>query len=272
MHREKKQSLKIAYTILDFIISYLSLILATLLHFYVLEPEKRKFFVSPIEIFSKNEFFSIIVAYSFLGVVFALGQIIVFIATDLYQPKRILHPIREFLYIFRGVIINLVIVLAFLFFYREHSYSRLIIIYTIFLTSSSIFLGHILLKKYITFLTNKGKFTRNILILGTEKGTEKILEYLQKYKFLGYSLIGILKESNKKKINQNLKKFIIGEERNLKKIIDKIHIDILIVSLKGNYKKIYKIIKLCDLEGIDCRIIPDIFEMMTHKAKIEEME
>lgn len=279
MLKEKRQTLKIAYTFLDFFISYLSLITATLLHFYVLEPDKKKFFTieqealfAPGKFFQNNEFFSIFATYSFLGVIFAFGQIFVFHATDLYQPKRILQPIREFLYISRGVIINIVLILAFLFFYRGHSYSRLIVLYTIFLNIIGIFIGHNLLKKYISYLTKKGKFTRNLLIVGTEKGTERILEYLEKYKFLGFSLIGILKENKKKIQNEKIKKFIIGLEKDIQKIIQTHHIDILIVSLKGNYKKIYKIIQLCDLEGIDCRIIPDVFEIMTHRARIEEME
>ncbi len=279
MMKEKRQILKIAYSFIDFAIAYFSLLIGTILHFYVFEPEKKRFFILPadsfilqFDFFKNSEFFSILVTYSFLGIIYAFGQILVFIATDLYQPRRILQPAREFLYILRGVVINLVIVLAFLFFYREHSYSRLIILYTFILTTIGIFLGHLLVKKYIIYLTKKGKFTRNILILGTQKGTEKILEYFDKYKFLGYSLIGILTEKQKKNLNPKIKQWIVGSEEDLPKILEEKHIDILIVSLKGNYKKIYKIIKICDLEGIDCRIIPDIIEIMTHRARIEEME
>lgn len=279
MMKEKRQTLKIAYSFIDFIIAYLSLLTATTLHFYVFEPEKRKFFIPAsdsillqFDVLKNSEFLSILVAYSFLGIIYAFGQIFVFIATDLYQPKRILQPIRELLYIFRGVVINLVIVLAFLFFYREHSYSRLVILYTVILTTIGIFLGHLLVKKYITYVTKKGKFTRNILIIGTEKGTEKILEYIEKYKFLGYSLVGILKEKNKTKINPKVKKWIVGTEEDLNKILEQKHIDIIMISFKKNYKKIYKIIQICDSEGIDCRIIPDIIEIMTHRARIEEME
>ncbi len=278
MIREKRQSLKIIYIFLDFIVSFLSVILATILHFYIISPEKKQFFIPDREgffaigkLFLENQFLSILSMYSFLALIFSIGQIMVFIATDLYQPRRIIHTLKESLYILRGVVINLIITLAFLFFYRGHSYSRLIIVYTVIISPFLISIGHYLLKTYIFYLTSKGKFTRNILLIGTEKGTERILEYLEKYKNFGFQLIGILKENNKKRIHPKLKKLIIGTQKDLQNIIQKHHIDMVIVSLK-NSKEILDIIKICDIEGIDCRIIPDVLELMTHRARIEDME
>lgn len=279
MIREKRQSLKILYVFIDFILSYIAVITATILHFYIISPEKKQFFIpdtggffAPGKWFSESEFLSIISTYSILGIIFAFGQVFVFIATDLYQPRRITQSIKESLYILRGILINLIIVLAFLFFYRGHSYSRLIILYTAFLSMIYISIGHVIIKKYISYLTHKGKFTRNILIAGTENATERILSYINKYKFLGFSLIGILKESNKKQINEKLKPLIIGTIDDLAKIINQHHIDIVIVALKNNSKQIYKIVQICDAEGIDCRIVPDILELMTHRARVEDME
>ncbi len=279
MIREKRQSLKILYVFVDFTLSYLAVIVATILHFYIISPEKKQFFIpdtggffAPGRWFPDNKFISIIAAYSFLGIIFALGQVFVFIATDLYQPKRTLQSLKEFLYILRGILINLVIILAFLFFYRGHSYSRLIVLYTVVLSPMFISMGHILIKKYISYLTRKGKFTRNILIVGTENTTERVLSYINKYQFLGFSLVGILKEPNKKQISTTLKPFIIGTLKELQEIINRHHIDIVIVALKNNSQHIYKIIQICDAEGIDCRIVPDILELMTHRARIEDME
>ncbi|GIX42362.1 MAG: undecaprenyl-phosphate glucose phosphotransferase [Leptospiraceae bacterium] len=279
MIREKRQSLKIAYVFIDLFLSFFSVIISTILHFYIISPEKKQFFIpdtgglfAPGKLFANNEFLSIILTYSFLGIVFAFGQVFVFIATDLYQPKRIIQPLKETLYIIRGIIINLVIVLAFLFFYRGHSYSRLIIIYTAINAAIFISLGHYFLRKYISYLTKKGKFTRNILIVGTEKGAEHIMDYIQKYKIFGFSLVGVLKEKNKKKISEKLKPFIIGNIEDILKIINKHHIDIVIIALKNDHKQILKIVQICDSEGIDCRIIPDILELMTHRARVEDME
>jgi len=279
MIREKRQSLKIAYILIDLFLSYISVIFSTIAHFYIISPEKKQYFIpdtgglfAPGKFFIENQFLSIISTYSILGVIFAFGQIFVFIATDLYQPKRILQPLKETLYILRGVMINLVIVLAFLFFYRGHSYSRLIVLYTAISSTLLISLGHFLLRKYISYLTQRGKFTRNILIIGTEEGAERVLNYIEKYRILGFSLVGILKENSRKKISNKLKDYIIGNIKDLTKIMNEYHIDIVIIALKSDHKQILKIVQICDAEGIDCRIIPDILELMTHRARVEDME
>jgi len=279
MIRERRQSLKISYIFLDFFLSYISVIFATILHFYVISPEKRAFFVpdtggffAPGKLFSQNEFLSILTTYSLLGVIFAIGQVFVFIATDLYQPKRIIQPLKETLYILRGVIINLIIILAFLFFYRGHSYSRLIIIYTTINATILISVGHYLFRIYISYLTKKGKFTRNILIVGTEAGAERVLDYIDKYKIFGFSLLGILKEKPQKKVSEKLKPYIKGTIDDLIPFVNKNHVDIVLVALKNDHKQILKIVQICDAEGIDCRIIPDILEIMTHRARVEDME
>ncbi|MCS7204789.1 MAG: undecaprenyl-phosphate glucose phosphotransferase [Leptospiraceae bacterium] len=279
MIREKRQTFKIIYFFLDFFLSFLSVIIATILHFYILSPEKKFFFVAdtkgffaPGLWFPPQSFLAIIVTYSVLGLVFSFFQVFVFIALDVYKPKNIIEPHKEILSLIRGIGINLVVVLAFLFFYREHSYSRLVVIYTVIISSILISTGHYVFRKYILNAIEKGKYTKNLLIIGTQKETRKIIDYIKKYKLFGLNLVGILKETKDKPIHPHLSKYILGTIDDIHNILNQYHIHTVIIILRNNPKEIHKLIKICDSEGIECRIVPSVMDLISHKVRIEDMD
>jgi hypothetical protein len=132
--RERNQTFKLAFIALDLVLALFSFFTAVSLHFFVVSPGSLAFVVPDQGgVFAPGKFFdreaAILFTYFYLGIIVSVAQVIVFIATDLYHPRRGLSFLREFLAIMRGVLVSLIVVLAFLFFYRGTTFSRAVILY-----------------------------------------------------------------------------------------------------------------------------------------------
>ena len=117
MLRERSQTFKLAFIAFDLFLAAFSFFTAVVLHFFVLSPDQILFVVPDMSgLFAPGRVFTdtapVLLNYAYLGIVVSAAQVIVFIATDLYHPRRGLSYLREFLAIVRGVFLSLVVVLA----------------------------------------------------------------------------------------------------------------------------------------------------------------
>ncbi|MDH5655388.1 MAG: undecaprenyl-phosphate glucose phosphotransferase [Spirochaetia bacterium] len=275
MIRERNQTFKIGFIALDFLIVASTFSISVLFHFFILFPEKN---VQPdnVGIFQPGELFGysktaiIIGTYFSLGLLLTISQILVFIGIDLYHPRRGIRFIKEFIAIVKGILLNFGLVLSVLFFYRGTSFSRIFILIAVLLTILSVTSGHYLFRKFIGYLRKKGKNVRHVLILGGGNSAARFFETLQRHSIYGYRVVGVLAEKNK--VVPLLKKLYRGGVGELKKFSEKLKPDMIVYALPQNQKKMNEVVDYCDREGIDCRIVPDLFDLITHSARIDDLD
>ncbi|MBU43429.1 MAG: undecaprenyl-phosphate glucose phosphotransferase [Spirochaetaceae bacterium] len=273
--RERNQSVKLGLIVLDLILAGLSFSLATILHFYVIDPEKRAFvnpddqgLFAPAGLFPDQ--YPVLAAYFFPGLLFALSQVMVFVVTDIYQPARSRHPVRETVLIGRGVLLNLILILAFLFFYRGASLSRLVIAYTAILAVILHGSGHFLFRLYLMRLREKGVSVRKILIVGNGSLAYRFYEKVMRNQIYGYRVIGVV--GAKKDAHPTLANHLLGPIKDFEKLARQINPDIIVYALSEDHKRLQKVVEFCDSEGFDCRIVPDMVDLITSHARIEDMD
>ena len=117
MLKERNQTFKLSFIILDLLNAGLSFCIAFLIRYYLLED--GSFQLSLIDLKS----------YLYLGLLLTITQVLAFLGVDLYHPRRGLSFVEELFSILSGIILNLIVILALLFFFREISFSRLVIIF-----------------------------------------------------------------------------------------------------------------------------------------------
>ena len=275
MIRERNQSVKLGLIGLDVLLAGLSFSLATILHFFVIDPQKRAF-VSPDDqgLFAPAglfpEGYAVLSAYFFPGLLFCLSQVLVFIVTDIYQPARSRHPIRETVLIGRAVFLNLVIVLAFLFFYRGASLSRLVILYTAILSVILHGSGHFLFRLYLMRLRQKGVSVRRILIVGSGRLAFWFYEKVMRNQIYGYRVLGVV--GAKKDSHPTMVNHLLGPIKDFEKLARQLNPDIIVYALSEDHNRLQKVVEFCDSEGFDCRIVPDMVDLITSHARIEDMD
>lgn len=275
MLREKNQTFKLIFIGLDLLLSVLAFGSAFALHFYLLSPEKREHFIPD----TSGPFapglhlgpdWALFVTYFYLGLFLALSQVAVFIATDLYHPRRGQNWFRELVAILRGVGLNLIVILALLFFYRGTSFSRAVILYNTAFCAVFIAFGHYGFRAFLARARARGYNLRNVLILGAGAGAARFVEALARRPLYGYRIVGVL--GRRRGAAPALAALIKGDLRDLEKVSRKLNPDLIVYAGEHDIDTLRSVVEFCDREGIDCRIVPEIVEIVTARARIEDID
>jgi Undecaprenyl-phosphate glucose phosphotransferase len=258
MLKERNQTFKLIFISMDFINSTFSFLIAFSIR-YFLQRDKFDYFA-----------YIDIKSYFFLALLLSITQILAFLSVDLYHPRRANSYLDEFFSILYGVILNLIVILALLFFFREVSFSRLVIIYFTLINIILTALSHFLFRKGLMNLRQKGYNLRKLLILGSGKNTLKISETIKKHLFYGYIVCGHLQADE---LSADLKYPVLGKISEIEKYIVEQKPDLVLYALGVNEKNYLKeAIDVCDREGIELKIVPGFSEFIAAKGRVEGMD
>ncbi len=275
MPKEKFKSIQFFFWFFDFLFGVFASLSAIVLHFYVLAPNKQKsvlYEANAWYLFSSffPEKLNFLVVYFHLGVLFSLCQIFIFQRVDLYQIHyRTSSLLKELLAISRGVLLNLFVMLSLIFFYRETSFSRSVIIFLPPFMILYIFLGHRLLWVFIDAFTKNIERLRRVVIVGTGKVAQDLNNVFQQYKFLGYHVVGNV-EAKPKKENTSTSLYK-GDFSFFLRSVKKLKPSLVFYADRYDQKKIEAILRFCDSEGIQCCIVPNITNIVSTHSRIESV-
>ncbi len=258
MLKERSQTFKLSFIGLDFLNALISFGLAFILRYFILEDGEFQYSLIDLK------------SYVSLGILLSIAQILAFLGVDLYHPRRGLSFVEEFFSILSGILLNLIIILALLFFFREISFSRLVIIFFATINIITTILIHFLFRIFLMRMREKGFNLRKMLILGTGQSALRITEVVMKHAIYGYSIIGYL---NGREYLSNLKFPVLGDITNLENILLRERPDLVIYAMDEDEKNyLHKAIDSCDSEGIELKIVPAFSEFITARGRIEGMD
>ncbi|MCP5511807.1 MAG: undecaprenyl-phosphate glucose phosphotransferase [Leptospiraceae bacterium] len=258
MLKERNQTFKLSFIALDFLNSLLSFSVAFFIRYYIQDTEG--FYLQIIDI----------PGYISLGLLLSVSQILSYLGVDLYHPRRGLSLIEEFFSISYGVVINLIVILALLFFFRDISFSRLLILY--FAIFNIIFTSgfHVIFRTILRNLRKKGYNLRKMLILGTGKNAKRITEIVMKHSIYGYIISGYLSSIEK---SDQLPYPVLGDLEKFEEVLNAVRPDLVIYALGTEDRNfLHSAIDICDSEGIELKIVPEFSEFITARGRVEGMD
>jgi exopolysaccharide biosynthesis polyprenyl glycosylphosphotransferase len=138
----------------------------------------------------------------------------------------------------------------------------------------------------VTFLRNqiyyfmrkryaRGLNLQNVLIIGAGKTGISIAEKLSRYKDLGFVVKGFL--DDKKKPGETIDVDggipVLGHTRDIERVLEKTSVSEVYVALElTNYGQIMEILRFLSRHVVNVRLIPDIFQLLTLKSTIEDLD
>jgi len=138
----------------------------------------------------------------------------------------------------------------------------------------------------ITFLRNqiyfymkrryaKGLNLQNVLVIGAGEMGRAVAQKVLVYKDLGFRLRGFLDDDRpvgeKVEIDGDVE--VLGRLDDLGRILEKGEISEVFVALDlNNYGKIMETIKIANQYVVNIRLIPDVFQLLTLKANIQDLD
>jgi exopolysaccharide biosynthesis polyprenyl glycosylphosphotransferase len=198
-----------------------------------------------------------------------LVWLIVFKALGLYERKDIFSGWEVLGSIFKPILFSLGIIFGLAFFYRDVSYSRVMVVVYFFCNVFFLFLGRLVVWKSFLWWQKKRKEVIKLAIVGEGALAENIVQRIEMHPELGYQFAGFVSSRYPGPAHWK----ILGHPEELREILKKVPLDeVFILTKNFSPEEIFSFISTCDELKVEPRLIPDLVEMMTSKVAFEDFK
>lgn len=162
--------------------------------------------------------------------------------------------------IFKNVLLQIIAAIIFIFARKEDLFTRNFIVLYSILLSSFVGVRTVLFRSLQGMLRAKGKYVRNLIIIGANNIGFEFAKQVESNAGLGYNLIGYVDE------NQNTDKKFLGGLNSLNDIFNEYKIDEAVIAIPNcDSLKLNNIVKVCNRNAVRVHIIPDYFQFLSKK-------
>ena len=188
--------------------------------------------------------------------------------TRLYRYRAGLNHTQEIIRVTGTFAWTVLLFAFFTFFYREQSYSRLLVVLFIVLGPVFLFSVRRLVWSFIRRLRRRGVDMRRILIAGTTPIARRVAAHLETYRYLGFQVVGYLCEGDSAE-----DALLLGKLEEVREVVAQERIHEIYVALPPNSHTTQEALlnALAD-SSVDVRLVPDVVEHMRLNAGIEELD
>ncbi len=190
---------------------------------------------------------------------------------QLYSSKRMIRFAQEALDVCKTTIICLAVATIPPFFIRDYPLSRIFLLYLWVLQTGSLILFRFTLRQFLRFLRSRGHNYREILIIGRNDRTAKLVKKIEESPELGFRVLGFIDAPNGENdfsFSHNYK--LLGGLDELERVLRDQVIDEVFVFLpiKSFYSEIDKILRTCEHVGVEIKIPTDLFSLRLAKSTV----
>ena len=188
----------------------------------------------------------------------------------LYKPFRDQSSIiPEISQIFKVNFLVFVILIAMLFVINQPDYSRIMLfILAVFSTIFAI-IERYSFRKVLRHIRSKDRNLKHILIVGDGELVSNFAEKINKRKYLGYCISGIL--GNNHEVGEKIGEVeVIGKINQFEEFLSKNEYDRVIIAIPlKQYDNLNNLVDICERQGVKAEIIPDYYKYLPAKPSVD---
>lgn len=187
----------------------------------------------------------------------------VFAFFGLYNVKINLNILKEIYRIIFAAPTAIMVFVTFMFFLKEDFFSRLIVIYTLFIITALVLSFRLLIVLIRKILFRYGVGVKRVFLIGTSKTSLDIIKDIERHPNKGFKILGIIANNgDEQKEIKGTKASIIGRFDQLQELISSYNPDEIFqtepsISTKENLE----ILELCEDKNITFRFVPNLFSL-----------
>ncbi len=226
-------------------------------------------------------------SYIIIFPLFLCLHLLIFFIQGFYRTRLKRIKIDDFFFVAINVIFTILIVQAVLSYLSSYSQGLAPLFRMTFKMSHGFlaiyavyFILFILFLRFQIYFFMKKRFAKgmnlqNILVVGAGEMGKAVTQKLLQLKDLGFEVRGFLDDNmdvgKEIKIGGGLK--ILGQIRDLERILESEQISDVYVALDlNNYSQILETLKVVNKYAVSVRLVPDLFQLLTLKAKLEDLD
>ncbi|MBO9542060.1 undecaprenyl-phosphate glucose phosphotransferase [bacterium] len=223
-------------------------------------------------------------------ILIATVWVMVLAATGLYRYQRAASKFEDLVILGFGLSLGTLLAMGLGFFYRDFSYSRLVLVYSVVFGYVALAAFHLGLRTLQEWLQAKGWGSLSTLIVGCNPLGEMMAARFKDAPHLGHRLVGFvpapgewmegerwlcavrtgeLRETHVKTYGQ-----VLGEVEDLSAVIEQHRIDEVILARPGaTFSEFVELMGgVASRRHVQFRIVPDLLELMTAKIQISDLD
>lgn len=190
----------------------------------------------------------------------------------LYSHYEKISSLNQLSDILNTAFYGLVFTMAFSFFFKEYDIGRFVVLFYPFVVLVYLYFSRSLLRAAKSYYISRGIGLRKVLIIGAGKTGLSVMDNITNHPEIGFDIVGFIDDDVKligKKIN-NIP--VIGNINELTSIIEKYNIEEVFFAIPSlPQDKAMNIIVSCEKTRVDFKIVTNLFEVITSKVKIDEI-
>ncbi len=196
----------------------------------------------------------------------------IFKSMGLYSPRRSASSIEEALKIIKATTISMIFLIATIYFLLEYKYSRLVFGTFFVLSVSLMILERMMIRSILRKLRRRGRNLRYVLIVGAGSLGGEVFDAINALPEMGYRVVGFLARTREKigKSKRGVK--ILGVYEDIDQVMKEHNIDQVIVAIPlSSYQRMEFVLKNLMDELVDVKVVPDVYQYITLRGGIEEL-
>jgi FlaA1/EpsC-like NDP-sugar epimerase len=218
---------------------------------------------------------------------FLAVHFLIFFLQGFYRTRLRRTKIDDFFLVFLNAILTILIIQAILAYLNAYSQGSAPLFRVSFkLSHGFLAVYFVVVVLMISFLRNqiyyfmkkryaKGMNLKSALIVGAGKMGKTVAQKLSQYKDLGFVVKGFLDDERKEgelvEVDGGI--LVLGSLSSLETVLEKKDVSDVYVALDlNNYDKILNTLKVLNKYVVNVRLIPDLFQLLTLKARIEDLD
>jgi len=195
--------------------------------------------------------------------------LVVLYYNGLYKIRAGLEPLQEVLLVVKSTIISFLGIVVITFALHEIYFSRGVLFYSWYCTTLSLSLWRLVKQGLAKRRISQGHDIQNVLILGAGRIGNFLAEEISRQWQLGLRVIGFLDDKfpQIQKTPSGYKVF--GPVSKLKEVVSHHRVDEIYITFPSERERVLNIISQCDQQNIRVKIIPDMFDFMRSRIRLD---
>lgn len=191
----------------------------------------------------------------------------------LYKPLRGKPGSSELFLIFKVTSFSVLILTAVTFFFRDFSYSRIVVLYFWVIACVLVAVSHWLVRKILLLVRGKGWNLQKVLVVGAGELGQTVVEKLNLHPEIGFQVIGFLTR-HPGKIGKSFKNCkVLGEYQDVSQVIREFKVDQIFIALPLQANdRLEQILDNLGEETVDIKVVPDLLHYMNIQSGVEELD
>ncbi|MBP1679021.1 MAG: putative glycosyltransferase [Bacteroidetes bacterium] len=212
-------------------------------------------------------------SYVLTSFVIVAAWLMLFQARKMYGVRRAVSLSDELVNIVKVVSLGILLVLAAAFFYREFSYSRVVVILLYVLAILFLFTGRALVHALERRWHRRGMHLQDAVIIGTEPPAGTLYERLHMHPSFGFRITGYFGDAGPAPDMPLNRATRMGTLADAPAHIARSGVDLAFIAVRPDeHPALVDLIARCEGYNITFMMVPDVLEIMTSRVTMHELE